>query len=168
MIEYDPTELYRALSRARSVAVLGAHPDPTRPANFVPTYMHEHGYRVVGVNPAHVGEIMWGERVRASLAAIGEPMDIVCIFRKAESIPLHLDALLAMRPRPRVIWMQQGIRNEEVAESLRGRGFTVVQDRCMMADHKALVLDEENAEDEDAEDAAKAGAAGAAGGTAGA
>jgi hypothetical protein len=134
------TEIRDVLSRARTIAVLGAHHQPSRPAFYVPDYLHSKGYRVVPVNPTLVGTTLWGEPVRATLAEIAEPIDMVDVFRLADLLPGHLADLLAMKPLPRVVWLQQGIRNDAFARSLVAAGIDVVQDRCTLADHRAFGL----------------------------
>jgi uncharacterized protein len=134
------TGIRDVLSRARTIAVLGAHHQPSRPAFYVPDYLHSQGYRVVPVNPTLVGTTLWGEPVRATLAEIAEPIDIVDVFRLAELLPGHLADLLAMKPFPRVVWLQLGIRNDAFAEALIAAGIDVVQDRCTLADHRSMGL----------------------------
>jgi predicted CoA-binding protein len=123
------------LEGARTVAVLGAHPSPSRPASYVPAYLHQQGYRVLPVNPRFVGETLWGAPVRARLDELTEQIDVVDVFRRSVDVPAHLDELLAMAPRPKVVWLQAGIRNDEVAARLVAAGIDVVQDACMYADH---------------------------------
>ncbi len=130
--------LRRILQEARTVAVLGAHPDPARAAFYVPDYLKRHGYRVIPVNATKVGQVLHGEPVRASLTDIDEPVDVVDVFRRSEAVPGHVAEILAMKPLPRVVWLQSGIRNEAAAEKLRAAGIEVVQDRCMMAEHRAM------------------------------
>lgn len=125
-----------ALRNARVIAVLGANPRVGRPAQYVPEYLHQQGYRVIPVNSVHAGDTLWGERVRATLAEIAEPVDIVDVFRRAEIIPEHLDDILAMQPRPALVWFQLGIRNDDIARRLVEAGIDVVQDRCTLADHR--------------------------------
>lgn len=76
--------------------------------------------------------------MRDSLADLDGPVDVVDVFRCGEALPDHLEEILAMDPRPRVVWMQQGIRNGEVAQKLTDAGIDVVQDRCMYANHRRL------------------------------
>jgi hypothetical protein len=133
----DP-QIEAALRTARVVAVLGAHTDPARPAFYVPDYLHTQGYRVLAVNPQLAGKSLWGEPVRASLDALGEPVDIVDVFRRPDLLPGHLAEILAMTPRPRLVWLQQGIRNDDFARALQAEGIDVVQDRCTLAEHRRL------------------------------
>jgi predicted CoA-binding protein len=133
----DP-QIAETLRRARTIAVLGAHRDPSRPACYVPDYLHAQGYRVLPVNPALAGETLFGERVRATLAEIREAVDIVDVFRRPELLPGHMDDLLAMDPTPRLVWLQLGIRNDAFARAVEQAGMDVVQDRCTLADHRRL------------------------------
>lgn len=124
------------LARSRVVAVLGAQRAPHLPAHYVPDYLHQNGYRILPVNPSHVGHVLWGEPVRARLDELSEPLDMVDVFRRAERLDDHLPELLALRPLPRVVWFQLGIRNDRVAAGLAAAGIDVIQDRCTMADHR--------------------------------
>jgi uncharacterized protein len=129
-------DILNVLERSRVVAVLGAHREAHRPAFYVPDYLHQHGYRVVPVNPGLVGQTLWGEPVRAHLTELGEAVDLVDVFRRPAAIDDHLADFLAMRPAPRVVWFQLGIRNDRVAAALVAAGIDVVQDRCTLADHR--------------------------------
>ncbi len=131
-------EIRQVLEEARTVAVLGAHVQARKPAHYVPDYLHAHGYRILPVNPVYAGESLWGETVKATLAELDEPVDVIDVFRRGESVPAHLADILAMRPHPKLVWLQQGIRNDAVARELLAAGIEVVQDRCMLADHKRL------------------------------
>jgi predicted CoA-binding protein len=133
-------EIRAVLERTRTIAVLGAHHHPSRPAFYVPDYLRVQGYRILPVNPTLVGTTLWGEPVRATLAEIGEPIDMVDVFRLAELLPGHLADLLAMKPPPRLVWLQLGIRNNAFANALVAAGIDVVQDRCTLADHQSLGL----------------------------
>lgn len=131
-------DLLDLLARSRTVAVLGAHEDPRRPAFYVPDYLHQQGYRVLPVNPAFAGRALWGEPVRAALVEIPEPVDLIDVFRRPDLLPEHLDDILAMRPLPRAVWLQSGIRNDAFAQRLIEAGIDVVQDQCTMVVHRAL------------------------------
>lgn len=129
------------LETHRTIAVLGASTDRFRAGFYVPDYMHQQGYRILPVNPNHVGAALWGESIRATLAELaGESVDILDVFRLPELLPQHLPEILAMQPRPKLVWFQQGIRNDEVAQALLAEGIAVVQDRCLLADHRRLGL----------------------------
>lgn len=136
----EAAEIRRVLESARTVAVLGAHHERARAAFYVPDYLHGVGARILPVNPALVGHTLWGEPVRTSLESLGQPIDVVDVFRRSEALPAHLDDLLKMNPPPAVVWFQQGIRNASVAAALIAAGIDVVQDRCMLADHRRMGL----------------------------
>lgn len=126
--------LRERLRTARTIAVLGAHKDPSRPAFYVPDYLFRAGYRILPVNPRFAGEELFGERVLGSLGEIREPVDILDVFRPGHALPHHLPEILALRPG--LVWLQVGIRNPEVEEALLGAGIPLVVDRCLMVEHK--------------------------------
>jgi predicted CoA-binding protein len=132
----DDARLRTILATSPTVAVLGIRDDPAAAGFYVPEYLHDVGYRVLGVNPGLAGRMMFGEPVRASLGEITDPIDMVDVFRRADQLHLHLDELIAARPR--VVWFQQGIRNDRVASQLEAAGIEVVQDRCTLSDHQRL------------------------------
>jgi predicted CoA-binding protein len=140
MATINDARLREILTGSPTVAVLGVHLEPEKAAFYVPEYLHDEGYRVIGVNPKFIDETLFGERVRATLREIDEPIDIVDVFRRPEDIPAHLDDILAMKPRPRVVWFQLGIRHDDAAKVLEEAGITVVQNRCTLADHQRLGL----------------------------
>jgi uncharacterized protein len=122
---------------ARTIAVVGLSRKPERPSHSVAAYLQRAGYRIIPVHPA--GGVTLGEPVYPDLqaaAAANGPIDIVNIFRRSEHIPALLEALLAVRPK--LVWMQQGIRNDDVARRLESAGISVVMDRCLAVDHQFL------------------------------
>ena len=135
---HTDAQIAAAVRAARVVAVLGAHHEPIRPAFYVPEYLHQQGYRILPVNPALAGRTIWGESVRDRLAGIGAAVDIVDVFRRPDQLPAHLDDILAMSPRPRLVWLQQGIRHDAFAAALVAGGIDVVQDRCALVEHRRL------------------------------
>lgn len=132
----DGASVRRVLEDARTIAVLGAHVDPDRPAHYVAEYLAEQGYQLFPVHPAFVGHELWGRRVVATLAELDTPIDIVDVFRRPDEIPGHLDDILAMQPLPKVVWFQLGIRNDQAARQLIAAGIEVVQSRCIKTDHR--------------------------------
>jgi uncharacterized protein len=128
------------LEQARIIAVLGAHWEPGRPAFYVPDYLHEQGYRILPVNPLARGRTLFGEAVRDRLDQLREPIDIVDVFRRSDALVEHEQEILAMRPLPKVVWFQLGIRDDALAQRLRAAGITVIQDRCTLAEHRRLGL----------------------------
>jgi predicted CoA-binding protein len=142
MTEIQGIEEVRAiLETHRTIAVLGASTDRFRAGFYVPDYMHGQGYRILPVNPNHAGQSLWGEPIRSTLAELaGEAVDILDVFRLPELLPRHLPEILAMQPLPKLVWFQQGIRNDAVARELLAAGIRVAQDRCLLADHRRLGL----------------------------
>ena len=140
MVTINDARLREILSGSPTVAVLGIHHEPEKAAYYVPEYLHDEGYRVIGVNPELVQETLFGEKVRATLREISEPIDLVDVFRRPDLIPQHLEDILAMKPRPRFVWFQLGIKNDEAAKVLEDAGITVIQNRCTLADHQRLGL----------------------------
>ncbi|TFU15134.1 CoA-binding protein [Thermus tengchongensis] len=129
-------ELKAYLERARTIAVLGAHKDPLRPAHYVPKYLFEQGYRLLPVNPRFRGEELFGAKVVGSLGEILEPVDILDVFRPPEALMGHLEEVLALRPG--MVWLQSGIRHPAFEAALRQAGLLVVADRCLMVEHRRL------------------------------
>ena len=137
---FKDAQLREMLASSPTIAVLGIHHEPEKAAFYVPEYLHDEGYRIIGVNPQFHGTELFGEKVRNTLAEIAEPVDLVDVFRRAELIPDHVEDILAMNPRPKVVWFQLGIKNEDAAKVLEAAGITVVQNRCTLADHQRLGL----------------------------
>ena len=135
LIEAD-ADILRIAREAKTIAVLGAHPSTWRPAFYVPDHMHRVGARVLPVNPRFAGQTLWGETVLERVTDVAEPVDMVNIFRRPELIDAHADEVLAMDPRPRSVWLQLGIRNDEAARRLSEAGIEVVQDRCLMVEQR--------------------------------
>ena len=136
----DDTRIREILTSSPTIAVLGIHEEPEKAAFYVPEYLHDEGYRIIGVNPVFAGRELFGVPVRSTLAEIDEPIDLVDVFRRAQDIPGHVEDILAMKPRPKVVWFQLGIKNEDAAKILEAAGITVVQNRCTLADHQRLAL----------------------------
>ena len=132
----DLAEIRTRLFATRTVALLGAHEEPSRAAHYVPEYLHSVGMRILPVNPRYEGRMLWGEPVRASLAEIREPVDMVDVFRRPDQLFSHLEDLLAMEPAPGLVWLQLGIRNDRFARAVVDAGIDIVQSRCTLADHR--------------------------------
>lgn len=134
-------DIVNVLRTSKVVAVLGFHRDDTKPAHYVPEYLHRQGYTIIPVNPALAerGDSFFGHKAVASLAEIDVPVDVVDVFRRGDKVGEHVPDILAMRPKPKTVWLQLGIRNDEVARALVSAGIDVVQDRCMLADHRHLM-----------------------------
>lgn len=139
MADDDRDSLQRILTTCRTIAVLGASTKEGRPARYVPEYLAAQGYVVLPVNPLFAGQMLFGAEVKATLPELEPPIDLVDVFRRSEALPEHLEEILAMRPLPRVVWLQSGIRHEDFARALRGHGVEVVEDRCTLAEHRRLL-----------------------------
>ena len=125
----------RVLEDAKRIAVLGAKCEFDRPAYFVPEYAQAAGYEIIPV-PVYYPDCteILGEKVYRKVADVPGDVDIVDVFRRPEHIPPHVDDIIAKKPK--AVWFQSGIRNDEAAERLAKAGIKVVQDRCLMVDHR--------------------------------
>lgn len=118
------------LGRARRIAVVGFSANPGRPSHGVARFLLSRGYEVAPVNPGLAGQVILGRKVAASLAEIGQPVDMVDVFRRSEEVAGVVEQALALDPLPFAIWTQFGVRDEAAAERARAAGLRVVQDRC--------------------------------------
>ena len=124
----------KLLLSSKVIAVVGLSSRRSRPSYGVSEYMQAQGYRIIPVNPGET-EVL-GEKAFATLDEIPQPVDIVDIFRKSESVPEIVDA--AIRIGARGVWMQEGVVNEEAAAKARAAGLEVVMDRCILKEHRKL------------------------------
>ncbi len=128
----DAKQRQKILREAKSVAIIGASPNPARSSYFVSTYLQQSSdFRLYFVNP-NATEIL-GQPVYRSLADLPEVPDVVDVFRRASDIPSVIDEVLAIGAK--TIWVQLGIWNEEAARYGEERGLTVVMDRCIKVEH---------------------------------
>ena len=130
----DDEGIRRVLEATRRIAVLGIKIEESgAPAYFVPEYAQEAGFEIVPV-PVYYPEVtqILGERVYRTVAAIPGAIDMVNVFRRPHKIPEHVDDIITKRPR--FVWFQLGIRNDDAAERLARAGIDVVQDRCLMVE----------------------------------
>lgn len=116
------------LERTRTIALVGASDRPDRPSNRVMAMLQGHGYRVLPVNPQITGEHLHGEFVWRELAQIGEPIDLVDIFRRPQAAGEAVDEAIAAGAK--AVWMQLGVINAEAAARAEAAGLQVVMDRC--------------------------------------
>ncbi|HEY2960112.1 MAG TPA: CoA-binding protein [Actinomycetota bacterium] len=128
--------LLRIYAETKTIAVVGASADPSKPAHRIPRYLQSQGYRIRPVNPRG-GEIL-GEPVARSLAEVDGPVDVVEVFRPAEEAPRI--AREAVEAGAKVLWLQTGISSEEARRVAEAAGLTVVMDRCMGEAHGELGL----------------------------
>jgi uncharacterized protein len=123
-------------AETKTIAVVGASADPSKPAHTIPRYLQRQGYRIVPVNPRG-GELL-GEPVARSLAEVDGPVDVVEVFRPAEEAPRI--AREAVEVGAKVLWLQLGIVSQEARQVAEAAGLTVVMDRCMGETHAELGL----------------------------
>lgn len=116
------------LEETRTIAMIGASDRPGRPSNGVMLLLQRHGYRVIPVNPQITGEHVHGEFVFRDLDQIGEPIDMVDIFRRSEHAGEAVDAAIAAGAKS--VWMQLGVINADAAARAEAAGLKVVMDRC--------------------------------------
>lgn len=130
-------ERRKILQEAKTIAVVGCSNKPERTSYMIAEALQQAGYRIIPVNPTIAGETVLGERVVGSLTEIQEPVDIVNVFRRSEQVMPVAEEAVQMKPK--VLWMQLGIVNEEAAQLAQEHGIVVVMDRCIKVDHAILV-----------------------------
>lgn len=136
--QYDDSYIRGILNTVKTIAMVGASANTVRPSYFAFKYLRERGYNVIPVNPGQAGKEILGQKVYASLSDVPEPIDMVDIFRASEHVMPIVDEALALTPRPRVIWMQLGIRNDEAAAKAETAGLKVVMHRCPKIEYGRL------------------------------
>jgi uncharacterized protein len=135
---YPDSYIRGILNTVKTIAMVGAAEKENRPSYFAFKYLMERGYRMIPVNPGHAGETMLGQKIYARLSDIPEPIDMVDIFRASQyALPIVQEAL-TLTPRPQVIWMQLGIRNDEAAALAEANGMKVVMNRCPKIEYGRL------------------------------
>jgi len=129
------------LRAARTIAVVGLSPKPERPSHQVAQYLRRAGYRIVPVNPGHA--VILGEPSYPSLTAAAREhaIDIVDVFRRSECAGAVVDEAIRVRPRPRLIWLQQGVVDDAARARAEAAGIPIVMDRCLAIDHRQLLGD---------------------------
>ncbi len=135
---YPDSSIRGILNIVKTIAMVGASEKENRPSYFAFKYLLERGYHMIPVNPGHAGEDMLGQRIYARLGDIPEPIDMVDIFRGAQYAPAIVQEALALTPRPQVIWMQLGVRNDEAAALAEASGLKVVMNRCPKIEYGRL------------------------------
>jgi len=135
----NSTEIANLLNATRTIAVLGIKTEAqaSEPAFYVPSYLQTAGFQIIPVPVYYPNATsILGQQVYRRLANIPIDVDLVNIFRRSEDVPPHVEDILAKMPK--AVWLQSGIRNDAVAETLAKAGIKVVQDRCLMVDHRSL------------------------------
>lgn len=128
------------LNETKRIAVLGIKPEShsDQPAFYVPKYMQDAGYKIVPI-PVYYPDVteILGEPVYRHLSEIPDSVDMVNVFRRPQDIPQHVDEIIEAKPNS--VWFQLGIVNDAAAEALAREGIKVVQDRCLLVEHRALI-----------------------------
>jgi predicted CoA-binding protein len=131
----DARGIAEMLRDTKTIAVLGIKPESHagQPAHYVAAHMDRAGYEIIPV-PTYFPDVteILGKRVFRTISEIGRPVDMVNVFRRPGDIPPHVDDILAAKPK--YVWFQLGIRNDEAAQRLAEAGIKVVQDRCLMVE----------------------------------
>jgi len=134
-------QLRELLSQTKTIAVLGIKTEAqaNQPAFYVPNYMHSAGFKIIPV-PVYYPDVteILGEKVYRKLIDVPDEIDMVNVFRRPQDIPPHIDDILAKKPKS--VWMQLGISHDAAAEELAKAGIKVVEDRCLMVDHRRLAV----------------------------
>ena len=135
---YADSYIRGILNTVKSIAMVGISPKDNRPSYFAFKYLLERGYRMIPVNPGQAGKEILGQKVYARLADIPEPVDMVDIFRAPQYAGPIVAEALTLAPRPQVIWMQLGVRNDEAAATAEAAGLKVVMNRCPKIEYGRL------------------------------
>ena len=129
----EQEQITELLKTSKNIAVVGLSSSPMRPSYGVSAYMQSQGYKIIPINPEINGAL--GEKAYPSLAHAPEKIDIVNIFRRPEFVAAVVEQ--AIKLKPAAIWMKEGVRNEAAAEKARRAGIFVIQDRCILKEHRA-------------------------------
>src|SRR5437588_5595687 len=127
---YSDTYIRGILNTVKTIAMVGISANTSRPSYFAFKYLMERGYGMIPINPGLEGQDLLGRKVYAKLADVPEPIDMVDMFRASRYAPPIGEEALALNPRPQVIWMQLGIRNDEAAKLAEDNDLKVVMNRC--------------------------------------
>lgn len=135
---HTDASLKHILTRTRVIAVVGVSLNPVRPSYFVARYLSLKGYRVIGVNPGHAGDMLFGEPVRGSLADCPPEVDMIDLFRRSEHVEPIVAEALQVFPALETVWMQIGVVNDAAAALARAKGIDVVMDLCPKIEYQRL------------------------------
>ena len=135
---YSDSYIRGILNTVKSIAMVGVSTNTSRPSYFAFKYLLERRYHLIPINPGLSGQSLLGQRIFARLADVPEPIDMVDIFRASRYAPGIVQEALALNPRPQVIWMQLGVRNDEAAELAEKNGVKVVMNRCPKIEYGRL------------------------------
>src|SRR6266568_988985 len=135
---YPDSYIRGILNTVKTIAMVGASAKDNRPSYFAFKYLLERGYRMIPINPGLAGKDLLGQRIYARLSEIPEPIDMVDVFRASQyALPVVQEAL-TLKPKPQVIWMQLGVRNDEAAALAEANGIKVVMNRCPKIEYGRL------------------------------
>jgi uncharacterized protein len=135
---YDDSYIRGILNTVKTIAMVGVSANTSRPSYFAFKYLLERGYRMIPVNPGLTGQELLRRKVYGKLADIPEPVDMVDIFRASQYAPDIVQEALALKPRPQVIWMQLGVRNDAAAALAETNDIKVVMNRCPKIEYGRL------------------------------
>ena len=135
---YSDSYIRGILNTVKTIAMVGASEKENRPSYFAFKYLLERGYTMIPVNPGHAGDQMLGQQIYARLSDIPVPIDMVDIFRASQYALAVVQEALTLTPRPQVIWMQLGVRNDEAAALAEANGMKVVMNRCPKIEYGRL------------------------------
>jgi uncharacterized protein len=135
---YSDAYIRGILNTVKTIAMVGISPKDNRPSYFAFKYLLERGYNMVPVNPGQAGKEILGRKVYARLADVPERIDMVDMFRAAQYAPQIVAEALALKPRPQVIWMQLGVRNDAAGATAEAAGLKVVMNRCPKIEYGRL------------------------------
>lgn len=135
---FDET-MREVLSTSKVIAIIGAKDKGGQPVNMVGTYLIDQGYTVIPVHP--VRQNVWGLTTYKSVADIPVSIDIVNVFRASQHCLGHAEEVLALEDKPKMFWMQSGIRSQDAGEKLAAAEIAVVEDKCIMVEHSRLGLE---------------------------
>lgn len=134
----EDEKLINILKNTRSIAVIGMKDNDAEISYRVPEYLSSQGYEIYPVNPGKTGRKALGKKFTAKVFEIKDKIDLVEIFRRSEFLTEHAKEILKMKPLPKYVWFQSGIYNDGAAKMLEEKGIEVVQDSCMLVEHKRL------------------------------
>ncbi|MCB1488898.1 MAG: CoA-binding protein [Bauldia sp.] len=137
-LTYSDELITSILRSVKTIAMVGASPNPARPAYLVLKYLLSQGFHVIPVNPGHAGKTLLGQTIYGKLADIPEPIDMVEVFRRSEAAGAVVDEALKLDPLPKVIWMQLSVRDDAAAARAEAAGLTVIMDRCPKIEYGRL------------------------------
>jgi predicted CoA-binding protein len=138
--DYPDALIARILRSVKTIAMVGASPNESRPSFFAMKYLIEKGFRIIPVNPGHAGKEILGQQTYASLGDVPAPVDMVDIFRNSEAAGAITDEAIANKDRlgVKVLWMQLGVMNEAAAKRAEAAGLTVIMNRCPKIEYGRL------------------------------